>query len=250
MGKRKFGIGPDLMWEEVTIEKERSTAKGHPRVTCNWSFTGGVSRIKAHFLGNENNVSPCSDCRPDLLNRLTAETLRKDAAAKRKRTLDKLDKTTAAGDGAAGSSAQPARTASSSQPTVAALFSKNSKAEADAAVARFAYATGTPFNVFTHSSFQLMCREVGRFGAAYKPPNINQLREELLDKEYSSIQQEASAVFLSKLPQDGCTVSQDGWADIQRRALLNAVVANNKGAMFLHATDTKGESKVRLLCLC
>ena len=112
------------------------------------------------------------------------------------------------------------------------------------AVARFAYATGTPFNVLTDTSFSQMLTEVARFGPAYRPPNINQLREGLLDKEYAEQQEEIIKIFFERLKYDSCTLTSDGWSDILRHPLLNFMGNNDKGAAFLKKVDTKGESKV------
>ena len=206
------------------------------------TFYAGVTRIKDHLRGDSNNVRACPDVRPELHTSLLAEKLRKEAAGSRKRLLDEVDKNTC---GSAEECLPKApRISSSDQPTLPALFDKNAKADCDAAVARFAYATGTPFNVLTDTSFKEMLFTVGSYGPAYRPPNINQLREGLLDAEYSAIKRDVTDAFFSKLAQDGCTVCSDGWSDVHRRPLLNATAANNKGSTFLQKFDTKGEQKV------
>lgn len=144
------------------------------------------------------------------------------------------------------------------QNTIPACFSKSKKARVDAAVARFSYATGTAFHALTDPTFADMLREVGAYGASYKSPNVNQLREELLDKEKASLDQEIRQSFFDKLRQNGTTIASDGCADTCSRPLINNMAINNKGAMFLNCVDAKSETKVgccsmktlQLTCAC
>ena len=91
--------------------------------------------------------------------------------------------------------------------------------------------------------------QVGSNGASYKPPNINQLRGELLDREKASLDEEIRLNFFDKTHQNGTTLASDGCADTCSRPLVNALSINNKGAMFLKADNTKSETKVSCLRL-
>ena len=245
MGRRKALLGIDPVWDHVTITQKAAKSNGKPKVQCNHcnlAFSGGTTRIKDHFRGNSTDIRACPDVPQDLLNKLLAEQLHKDAADSQKRKLAEVDKVTS-------SSAQQgvpkkACYAPTSQRTVPACFQSDLKASADEAVARYAYATATPFHALTDTSFKEMLTAVAKVGPAYKPPNINQLREGLLDKEYNLLQHDIRSVFFSNLSQNGCTVVSDGWADTRRRPLINTLACNDKGAVFLKATNTEGETKV------
>lgn len=95
-----------------------------------------------------------------------------------------------------------------------------------------------------------MLSAVGQYGPSYKPPNINQLREELLEKERATLNDDLRSNFFTKLHQYGTTVASDGCADACSRPLINAMAINNKGAMFLKAVNTKSETKVCLRQHC
>lgn len=97
--------------------------------------------------------------------------------------------------------------------------------------------------------FNLDCVQVGSYGVSYKPPNINQLREELLDKEKASLDLDIRQNFFEKLHQTGTTLGSDGCADTCSRPLINALAINNKGAMFLKAVNTMSETKVSRMSL-
>lgn len=92
-----------------------------------------------------------------------------------------------------------------------------------------------------------MLSAVGQYGPSYKAPNINQLREELLDSEKASLDTDIRSNFFEKLHQVGLTLASDGCADTCSRPLINVLGINNKGAMFLKALNAKTETKVKLL---
>ena len=52
----------------------------------------------------------------------------------------------------------------------------------DKAVAECFYGCGLSFHLVTDPLFKAMLKAVGQYGPAYSPPNINQIREGLLDK--------------------------------------------------------------------
>ena len=121
---------------------------------------------------------------------------------------------------------------------------------ADEAVAKFFYGCGVAFNKVQEQYFKDMCTAVGSYGAAYKPPNINQLRGPLLDSARNSLEKQAEEVFYQLVHKHGLTICSDGWSDVCMRALLNILAANHNGSLFLKAVDTKGETKVCSLYGC
>ena len=97
MGKAKAQGELDLIWSEVEKLKEAETPKAHPRVRClkcGFEFTGGVTRIKGHFRGNDKNVSACTACPAQLRDRLLVEQEKTAAVLGQKRTLIQLDEDT------------------------------------------------------------------------------------------------------------------------------------------------------------
>ena len=97
------------------------------------------------------------------------------------------------------------------------------------------------------SYFQEMLTAVAAHGPGYKPPNVNQLREGLLDAEHASVKAQVDSLHKSNLEKLGCTVASDGWSDTQNRPLLNIMWVTTSGAVFAKSIDTSGEIKV---CLC
>ena len=57
-----------------------------------------------------------------------------------------------------------------SQPTLSQSFSKATKADTDASVARFFYAEGVAFQKVGSPYFAEMCKAIGKFGSSYNPP--------------------------------------------------------------------------------
>lgn len=158
------------------------------------------------------------------------------ATASRKRKHEELDRQT---------SSSTAHLQQSNTSTIPALFGAGKKRATDAAVASFFYGTGTAFNKVQEGSFKEMLDSVADYGPGYKPPNINQLREDQLDSAHKKLEEEAQELVFEKLSCTGCTVCSDGWSDVCTRPLLNVILSTHKGQYFQRAVDTKGETKVR-----
>jgi hypothetical protein len=70
----------------------------------------------------------------------------------------------------------------------------------------------------------------------------NTLRTTCLDAAKQRIQQQLKK-WDKRANTTGITISCDGWSDAQNRPLLNVLAVCPKGAMFLGAVDTSGETK-------
>lgn len=111
-------------------------------------------------------------------------------------------------------------------------------------MARWVYASGVAFNATNNDYFADMLRDVAAAGKGYKAPNINQLREQLLEAEYSRVKQQSEELHSTALRQTGCSVTSDGWTNTQHKPLLNVMFVTTSGAVFVDSVDTSGEIKV------
>ena len=106
-------------------------------VNCDHTFKGGVSRQRAHLLGQALGVSKCEKVHADTVTALQKFVKDRNADKQQKqklRQLDELTRTASGSDLTAGSKRK--------QQKLDAAFDRSSKAEADAATARFFYAEG------------------------------------------------------------------------------------------------------------
>jgi hypothetical protein len=223
-------------WKHVTIEKEIDEGqKGDLTVKCSHCdkiFKGGATRIRAHLFGTRLGVAACEKVQPDQLVQLREDADRKAAAKQEKERKRKLDDI-----GRACFERQAVR-----QTSISTAFSKQDKELTDSAVAQFFYANGISFNVAKNPYFKRMVEALKCAPAGYKPPGINPLRETLLDKETERVKLQLLP-FTDSLKTTGCTVTSDGWSNVQNRPLLNFLQVTPKGDLFLKSEDTSSSTK-------
>ncbi|KAL6570316.1 hypothetical protein OROMI_014830 [Orobanche minor] len=98
-------------------------------------------------------------------------------------------------------------------------------------IGRCFFENGIPFNVVSTPSFINMCRSLGNFGRDSKPPTTYELSAWILDEE------------------TGVSILSDGWKDIRGRELINFIVNNPHGSVFLKSIDASDAVKdAKILC--
>ena len=77
-----------------------------------------------------------------------------------------------------------------------------------------------PFNACDNDGFKQMVEAIGQFGAGLEPPTQYDLRERLLEEEYTrtkSLLQEREAEKLK----NRCSIMTDVWSVRKRRSIMN-----------------------------
>ena len=120
---------------------------------------------------------------------------------------------------------------------------------ADKCIADFFYANAIPFSVASCEPgglFRRMISAIKATPASYKPPNFNQLGNELLESCYQGMWQSIK----SRDPDGslalkyGATYVCDGWDSCDNLSLINsAFISNNDGGIFWRSVDTSGKVK-------
>ena len=197
----------------MTVLQEKDSS-GNTHVQCRYcerAFWGNATRIQAHLAGTEGcGIEPCASCPSELRTELAEKITADLALKKRKQSQLNLSRSHSdsvldlSHDSEGGPSKQPR------QGTLKTIFAKQQKVQVDAAVARFFYATGCSLNRARSVYFDEMLAAVGQYGPSYRKPNINQLREGLLDAEKLAVQQQIKDTVLDCMPQTGCTIASDG----------------------------------------
>lgn len=234
------------LWKHV-LEKSKPDASGNVDMQCLYcglEFSGGANRIMHHLAcsGGAAGVSTCSEVSEEL-QQLCKTRIEQSALAKQKKSkLSALSGKRAYSDSEVQIVAPPEK----KQASVKSFFGQEAKREVDRAVARFAYATGTPFNRLTSPYFDKMLQAVAAYGPHYKKPSIKALRGPLLCEERARVERELQAVVLDCLADTAATLASDGWSSTDNRPLLNVMLVTPKGACFRQAVDTSGQTKARL----
>jgi hypothetical protein len=232
-------------WDLCTILEDRGTRK-EPRVRCSYcekEYTGGVTRIRAHVLGNKPGlgVGKCAGTvqavPPEVTQRLQKFEDEKELAEQKKRRREQLQR--------AASGAQTNLEASSSgqQSTIHSAFNRADKSEVDRKVAQFFYANGIPFNVARNPFWKEAVEAIASAGKRYTPPASEQLRTNLLEKEVEALRLDMDKLLRANLSKTGSTINSDGWSNTTNRPLLNVLLITPGLEFFVEAIDTSGERK-------
>jgi hypothetical protein len=103
-------------------------------------------------------------------------------------------------------------------------------------IGRFFIENGIPFNVAKSASFIGMCRAIGNYGRGLKPPSPYELSTWILKREVETTEAIVNEVKKT-WPQTGVSILSDGWQDMRGRHLINFLVNNPYGTVFLKSVD-------------
>ncbi|KAM0041362.1 putative ribonuclease H-like superfamily [Helianthus debilis subsp. tardiflorus] len=103
-------------------------------------------------------------------------------------------------------------------------------------IGRFFYENGIPFHAATSPSFTSMLRSVGNFGRGLKPPTMHELRTWILKEEVKTTTEMVNDIKAT-WKTTGVSLLSDGWSDMRNRSLINFLVNNQYGTVFLKTVD-------------
>ena len=99
-----------------------------------------------------------------------------------------------------------------------------------------------PFHVASSPSFVNMCRSLGNYGRGFKPPTPYELSTWILKEE-----EKTTKVFVAEVTktwaQTRVSILLDSWTDIRGRSLINFLVNNPHGTVFLKSVDVSDAIK-------
>jgi Protein of unknown function (DUF 659) len=129
------------------------------------------------------------------------------------------------------------------QTSLVKLGQKQLNEEADAAFARWAFATGQPLLAVDDYFFREALNKVAAAGASRKHVGRKRLKEQLLPAEKKRLKKERQDITDLNKELYGQSVVSDGWTDANRRPLINILLVSPAGEMFQEAIDTSGNTK-------
>ncbi|XP_021974445.1 uncharacterized protein LOC110869505 [Helianthus annuus] len=103
-------------------------------------------------------------------------------------------------------------------------------------IGRFFYENRIHFNVATSTSFASMLRSVGNYGRGLKPPTMYELRTWILQEEVNTTKALVAGIK-DTWKSTGVSLLSDGCSDMRNRSLINFLVNNPHGTVFLKTVD-------------
>ncbi|XP_057789187.1 uncharacterized protein LOC131006061 [Salvia miltiorrhiza] len=103
-------------------------------------------------------------------------------------------------------------------------------------IGRFFYENAIPFHAATSASFVSMVQSIGNYGRGLKPPSMHELRNWKLDEEKKTTEKIVDEIK-ETWKKTGVSILSDGWSDMRNRSLINFLVNNQYGTIFLRTVD-------------
>lgn len=241
--------------------------KAHLYVECNFCkkiCKGGITRLKNHLVGNHSNVEACKKVPSEVKEEL-ASYMKKNMDSKEERQRDEAEKiqsgsyygshpTLGMRVSSVGSASErevrgpmdrfvvDVDAGDDDATTRRTVFSKEARNAVCLDIGRFFFENGIPFNVADSPSFINMCRSIGNYGRALKPPTPYELSSWILKEE-----EKTTKAFVEEVKKTwahtGVSILSDGWKDIRGRQLINFLVNNPHGTVFLKSVDASDAIK-------
>ncbi|PWA68651.1 hypothetical protein CTI12_AA306470 [Artemisia annua] len=101
---------------------------------------------------------------------------------------------------------------------------------------------GIPFNVLRNPHFQEMVSAINKAPDGYKPPSSEKARTVLLDECVRDVEKDLTPIKDTWYSQ-GVSIVSDGWSNVKHNPLINVLIVNSRGAMFMYAEDFSGVEK-------
>ncbi|KAI0526896.1 hypothetical protein KFK09_002489 [Dendrobium nobile] len=254
----------DPAWKygaQVEVSGE-GAKKGYVYMKCNFCekrITGGVKRLKDHLACTHVNVGPCAKV-PDEVKKECTNYLKKFATTKEvtQRNMEEMiGNSSYYGSQHEGSSTESHLVSSdrgsrgpmdrfmlnidndeniNTQDIQPPTTTKELRNRVCLDIARFIYENGIPFNVVRSPSWINMLRSVGSYGRGLQLPSMYELRTWMLNEEVKTTSKMVDDVKKTWI-ETGVTIMSDGWSDIRHRSIINFLVNNPYGTVFLKSID-------------
>jgi hypothetical protein len=232
---------------------------------CGVVVPSGITRMKNHLAGNHQETKPCDKVPTEVrveVKAMLEKAIKKKVAGQRNASetvsLGSNWESLHAGVETPPESASdrsvrgpmqhyyppitPGSTAGST-PTSSTLPPVSERAKAARQdIARYFYENCIAFNTASSPAFIGMVRSIGLFGPGLMVPTAYDISSPMLLNEVKStdvIVEEVKRTW----PHSGVTIISDGWKDIRGRQLLNFLVNNPHGTVFLRTIDASNAVK-------
>ncbi|KAE8720978.1 hypothetical protein F3Y22_tig00017792pilonHSYRG00049 [Hibiscus syriacus] len=200
---------------------------------CKGKYTSSYTRIHVHFfgapLGKKAKIRRCPVVAKD---RDTYERLQKRVKDAEKLGVSKSLK----------SSIVTKRQNLSSKKLLEQSFSIMERSAIDLKIVKALCANGIPFNILRNPQFREMINAIRKASEGYKAPSSEKARTVLLDECVRDVEKDLTP-FKDTWYSQGLSIVSDGWTNIKQKPLINVLVVNSRGSMFMYTEDFSGVEK-------
>ncbi|KAJ9553070.1 hypothetical protein OSB04_017115, partial [Centaurea solstitialis] len=225
---------------------------------CGKLCTGGVYRMKWHFIGGLSDVTECPNC-PDHVREEMRSYLRKKMHL---RGFESSTFDVGGGDGSVEVEGEGGSLKGKGQEQkvpyigtsllIQKMLSKKEKEgsnklsmpdKACQYIARWFYDAGIPFHAANYDSFKVAVEAIRQFGPGMQPPSMYELRVPLLKQEVKEVEEHVND-HKKEWAEKGCSFLSDGWRDsVVQKDIINFMVNSPKGSIFVKSMDVSNVSK-------
>ncbi|KAK8926167.1 hypothetical protein KSP39_PZI018649 [Platanthera zijinensis] len=215
---------------------------------CEKTFSGGIYRLKHHLAGTKKDVGACRAVPAEVKKEMREIVVGLQEKLVKKTIPNMEEKKEDIGDlkrkreDRSSTGLFKRSGASTTQSTINSIYKKGLHEEACNDIASFIYNNALPFNVVKSEEFHKMCESISRHGLGFKPPSYHDIRVKYLKQQYQQTMENISE-HRAHWKKMGCTIMTDGWTDKRRRTLINFLVNNSMGTIFLKSVDASNISK-------
>ncbi|XP_028557074.1 uncharacterized protein LOC110108718 [Dendrobium catenatum] len=237
--------------------------KSYVYLKCNFCekvVKGGVTRMKEHLSCSHKNVAPCAKV-PDNVKEEICAYMKKTTTVKhlqQQQFDERVDQgayfgsesgkgssSTIHNRGARGPMDQYMTTAGADRgeaEMMPAAGTREGRRQVCMDIGRFFFENAIPFNVATSPAYFSMMRSVGLYGRGLKAPSMYELRTWILKEELQNTERTIGEIKRTWI-ETGVTIMSDGWSDMKSRSLINILVNNPYGTVFLRSVEASDEVK-------
>ncbi|KAL0923237.1 hypothetical protein M5K25_007284 [Dendrobium thyrsiflorum] len=227
---------------------------------CDKVVKGGVTRMKEHLSGSHKNVAPCANV-PDKVKEEICAYMKKSITAKhlqQEQFDDRVEHGSYYGSESGKGSSSTIHSRGARGPMdqymvnpgedrgqtqmMPAAGTREGRRQVCLDIGRFFFENAIPFNVATSPAYFNMLRSVGLYGRGLKAPSMYELRTWILKEELHNTEQSIEEIKRT-WSETGVTIMSDGWSDMKSRSLINILVNNPYGTVFLRSVEASDEVK-------
>lgn len=129
------------------------------------------------------------------------------------------------------------------QTSMVKLNEEQLHAQANEAIARWAFATGQSLRAVDDYFFRDALEKVAAAGPKRKHLGRKRLKEQMMPQEKKRLKRTQTAAANLNKDLYGQSLVSDGWTDANRRPLINVLLVSPAGELFMEAIDTSGNTK-------
>ncbi|KAL0927594.1 hypothetical protein M5K25_001779 [Dendrobium thyrsiflorum] len=203
---------------------------------------GGVTRMKEHLSCSHKNVAPCASV-PDNVKDEIAAYMKKSTTTKHlqhEQFDERVEQGAYYGSESGKGSSSTINIRGTRAPRDLYMDRGQTQMMPAAGTREGRRQNAIPFNVATSPAYFNMLRSVGLYGRGLKAPSMYELRTWILKEELHNTEQSIEEIKRT-WSETGVTIMSDGWSDMKSRSLINILVNNTYGTVFLRSIEASDE---------